>query len=126
MDLNPLDRLPGKAKPTLDVANLPVPEDIHIDKDPQSLRISYSHFKPVIWLALACGAFFIAAGLLLLFTGALGFVYISSLLLGTLFALQLPSRDLQPAHRPGDPRAIESLLWSPAIREESQPGLLGN
>jgi hypothetical protein len=82
MDLTPLDVLPGKAKPTLDVASLPVPEDIHLEKDPQSLRISYSHFKPIIWLALACGAFFLAGGLYLSATGALGFVYVSCLVLG--------------------------------------------
>jgi hypothetical protein len=85
MDLNPLDRLPGKAKPALDVAHLPVPEDIRIEKDPQSLRISYSDFKTNIWLALTCGAFFIAGGIYLLTTGALGFIYITSLLLGSFF-----------------------------------------
>jgi hypothetical protein len=85
MHLNPSDRLPGKAKPTLDVTNLPVPEEIHIEKEAQSLRISYSLFKPIVWLAMACGTFFTAAGLYLMNTGALGVVYIFSLILGVFF-----------------------------------------
>jgi hypothetical protein len=79
------DRLPGKAKPFLDIERLPVPADLHIEKDAQSLRINYTLFKPIVWLALACGAFFVAGGLYLLSTGAPGVIYIASLLMGSLF-----------------------------------------
>lgn len=85
MDLNRLDRLPGKAKPSLDIANLPVPEDIHIEQDLQSLRISYSQLKPIVWLGLAFGVFFIWAGIYLWKTAAPGVIFTGSLLLGVFF-----------------------------------------
>jgi hypothetical protein len=76
--------LPGKTKPSVDMPHLPAPEGIQMTNDLQSLHISCSQFKPIVWPALAFGCFFLAGGIFLYTSGAPAFVYLTSLLMGLL------------------------------------------
>jgi hypothetical protein len=78
------DKPAGSTKPVVDTSHLPLPEGVQMENDLQSLRISCSQFKPIVWPALAFGFFFIAGGIFLYTSGALAFVYLASLLMGLL------------------------------------------
>jgi hypothetical protein len=60
------------------------PEGLHIEKDALSLRIGYSQFKPIVWMALIAGALFIWLGIYLFATGGILVVPLTSLFLGLL------------------------------------------
>ena len=66
------------------VGPLPAPKGLHVDCQPDQLRLSWSQSKPDGWLALVVGMLFIWIGIHLLATGGVALVYTGSLLLGAI------------------------------------------
>lgn len=85
MKPNSSSTLSPAAKSILDPSHLSMPEGLHLESDSSSLRMSYSQFKPIIWLALIFGVFFSGGGVYLFASDAPGFIYTTSFLMGLFF-----------------------------------------
>lgn len=84
MQTNQAGTSPTEVTSNQDVIHQSVPEGLHLEKDPVTLRISCSHFKPVVWQALVIGSLLILGSAYLIATGGLWAVTVALLGLGLL------------------------------------------